>query len=115
MLIHECEAIAVRTFLETVGEVAPAAGLHWCASIATSSEDGQFWRYASRFCIRAGDGLISKEAVVPLFEDGGCVHTRDSLEEALLAAVTETALAVRGPVEFTPSLRPPPASDRLTA
>lgn len=114
MLIHECEAIAVRTFLDTVGDVAPAAGLHWCASIATSSQDGHFWRYASTFCIRAEDGLIMKQAFVPLFEDGSCLHTRDSLEEALLAAVTETALAVRGPVEFTPSLRPP-ASDRLTA
>jgi hypothetical protein len=114
MLIHQCEALAVRVFLETVGEFAAARGLRWNGSIATA-RDARFRRYTSEFCVRGSDGLVNRETSVPLFEDGACVQTVETLEQALLAAITETAIAVRGPVAFTPSLRPPAAYGRSTA
>lgn len=115
MLIHQCEALAVRVFLETVGEFAAARGLRWSGSISTLRDEHRFRRYSSEFCVRGSDGLVNREASVPLFEDGSCVHTAETLEQALLAAVTETALAVRGPVELTPTLHPPAAYDRSRA
>ena len=108
MLIHECEALAVRIFFETVSRYSAARALHWNAFISTSRGDRRFWRYTSDFCIRGDDGLVTKEACVPLVEDGKCTQTVQSLEQAVLAAVSETALAIRAPVEIT-TLRPPAA------
>lgn len=114
MLIHQCEALAVRVFLETVGDFAAARGLRWQGSISTTRSDRRFGRYSSEFCVRGTDGLVNREAFVPLFEDGSCLQTAETLEQALLAAITETAIAVRGPVMFTPTL-PPAAYGRSRA
>ena len=114
MLIHQCEALAVRVFLETVGEFAAARGLRWNGSISTTRDHRRFARYTSEFCVRGTDGLVNREAFVPLFEDGACLQTVETLEAALLAAITETAIAVRGPVAVTPTL-PPAAYGRSKA
>ena len=90
--------MAVRLFLQTVRENGTAQPLKWKGSIVNEHTDHRFSRYASEFEIRASDGVITKAACIPLFKDGRCVQTEDSLGAAFVAAISETALAVGAPL-----------------
>ena len=115
MLITQCEALALTEFLNTIHNDALARKLRWTASIAKSGQaDRRYSRYGSAFEIRGTDGVVTKTAWIPLFEDGACLHSKESLKDAFVAAVSETAMAVLGPVP----VRPRPlrrASDRVIA
>jgi hypothetical protein len=112
MRITQCEAIALREFLNTVHGDALARKLRWTGSIANDRADRRYSRYGSAFEIRGSDGLVVKSALVPLFKDGICLHSAESLKDAFLAAVSETAIAVLGPIPVRqmPQRR---ASDRV--
>ena len=114
MLITQCEALALKEFLNTIRGDALARKLRWTGAIENDQADHRFSRYGSGFQIRGTDGLVTKTAWIPLFQDGSCVHTKESLKDAFVAAVGETAVAVLGPVP----LKPKPqrrASDRVRA
>ena len=98
MFIAECEAMAVRMFLQTIRENAAARPLEWKGAIVNEQADHRFSRYGSEFEIRASDGVITKASCVPLFKDGRCVQTEDSMGAAFVAAISETALAVGAPL-----------------
>lgn len=104
MLIHECEGLAVQTFLHAVGTLEHARRLQWNGQIKEQRSEVRFSRYASEFQIRGSDGLVTKTSSVPLFEDGRCLHSADSLKQAFDVAVSETAIAVREPPRITPAL-----------
>ncbi len=114
MWIAQCEARAVKAFLNTIRDDALARKLRWNGAIENEQADRRFTRYGSHFEIRGTDGHVTKTACVPLFEDGNCLHDEQSLRVAFLAAVSETAIAVLGPI---PGKRMPQrrASDRALA
>ncbi|MBC5815003.1 MAG: hypothetical protein GIW97_00535 [Candidatus Eremiobacteraeota bacterium] len=114
MWIAQCEANALKEFLNTIRGDALARKLQWNGTIENEQADRRFTRYGSHFEIRGTDGCVTKTACVPLFKDGSCLHNEQSLRDAFLAAVSETAIAVLGPVP----VRPMPqrrASDRVIA
>lgn len=112
MWITQCEAIALKEFLNTVHSDALARKLQWTGSIANDRADRRYSRYGSAFEIRGTDGLVTKSAVIPLFKDGTCLHSVESLKGAFLAAVSETAIAVLGPIPLRQMPRRR-ASDRV--
>ena len=114
MLITQCEALALKEFLNTIRGDALARKLRWTGSIENDRADRRYSRYGSGFELRCTDGLVTKTASIPLFEDGICVHSEESLKDAFVAAVSETAIAVLGPI---PARRMPGrrVSDRVRA
>ena len=98
MWIAQCEAMALKEFLKIIRSDALARKLQWTGAIANEQGDRRFSSYASDFEIRGSDGLVTKSSRIPLFKDGDCLHTEESLKDAFLAAVSETAMAVLGPI-----------------
>lgn len=113
MKLIECESMALRVFLQTIADHPHAREIRWRGHL---SEGGafahRFFGRNSTFEIIASDAFQSHACAVPLIEDGVCVHTEESLREAFLAAISETALAMQVLPVPKPLLRD---SNQLTA
>ena len=114
MLAARCEARAIECFLRTIRTDGLARKLHWRVAITSSKACTGFSRYASELRICGSDGAVTKEASIPLFEDGIYLHSEHSLEQALLVAVSESAIAVQGPTKPMRTQRRR-AADQLSA